>query len=162
MLQRRIDRIEQRCHRVRKPGIDWSLVTDAELDRLEGLAEQAAGFATKTAFPASLAADGPDLAARHHPAAGQGAGRIRQEQVGPAVVFMSGAAGASRTAGRFVVIVPESWSAEALHAYDPTSQAGDVAWKEGLIGQETGEVVDLADSSVIKLLEIREHVGGPL
>ncbi len=63
--------------------------------------------------------------------------------------------------GRIVVIFLESWSAAAQVAYDAACLAGDTGRQAAIISQETSEVVDLTDGSVITVIEIRERVDGP-
>jgi len=54
-----------------------------------------------------------------------------------------------------VVIFPESWSAAAQVAYDAAGLAGDTGRQAAIIAQETGEVVNFDDGSVIKVIEAR-------
>lgn len=63
--------------------------------------------------------------------------------------------------GRIVMIFPEDWSPEAQTAYDEASLAGEPERRAAIILQETGEVVDFDDGSVIKLIEIRPAGYGP-
>lgn len=57
--------------------------------------------------------------------------------------------------GRIVMICPEDWSSEAQLAYDEASLAGDTDRRAAIIFQETGEVMNFGDGSVIKLIEVR-------
>ncbi len=63
--------------------------------------------------------------------------------------------------GRIVTIFPEVWSAEAQAAYDQASLAGDTERRATIILQETGQVVNFGDGSLIKLIEIRTADYGP-
>lgn len=63
--------------------------------------------------------------------------------------------------GRIVVVFPESWSAAAQAAYDAAGLAGDTGRQAVIIAQETGDVVNFDDGSVITVIEIRERVDGP-
>jgi len=105
-LLRRLATLETACVGAsRRDGrIDWSRVTDAELDRLDRLAPS------------------PGLE-------------------------------------RIVVIVPASWSLEAHDAYDTACWAGDNARQAAIIAEETGELLNLRDGSVIA--DIVEVGGGP-
>ncbi len=63
--------------------------------------------------------------------------------------------------GRIVTIFPEDWSAEAQAAYAAAVLAGDTEQQDAIIVQETGEVVNVDDGSVIKVIEIRPADYGP-
>ncbi len=63
--------------------------------------------------------------------------------------------------GRIVTIFPEDWSAEAQAGYDEATLAGDTGRQAALILQETGEIVNFGDGSVIKIIEIRTADYGP-
>lgn len=66
------------------------------------------------------------------------------------------------TLRRIVVIHPEDWSVDAQVAYDAAALAGDTERQEAIILQETGEVVNFGDGSVIKVIEIRTADYGPV
>ncbi len=68
---------------------------------------------------------------------------------------------ASRRRWRIVTIFPEDWSAEAQAAYAAAVLAGDTERQDAIIVQETGEVVNVDDGSVIKVIEIRPADYGP-
>ncbi len=57
--------------------------------------------------------------------------------------------------GRIVTIFPEDWPAEVQVAYNQASLAGDPERQAAIILQQTGEIVNFSDGSVIKLIEIR-------
>lgn len=63
--------------------------------------------------------------------------------------------------GRIVTIFPEDWPVKAQEAYDEASLAGDTERHAMIILQETGEVVNFDDGSVVKVLEIRPADYGP-
>lgn len=62
---------------------------------------------------------------------------------------------ASRRRGRIVTIFPDDWSAEAQAAHAAAVLAGDTERQDAIIFQETGEVVNVDDGSVVKVIEIR-------
>lgn len=63
--------------------------------------------------------------------------------------------------GRIVTIFPEEWSAEAQVNYDEAVLTGDTERQAAIILQETGEAVDFADGSVVKVIEVRTASYGP-
>jgi len=63
--------------------------------------------------------------------------------------------------GRIVVIYPVSWSSHSQAEDDAACLAGDTARQAAIIAQETIEVLDLGEGSVITMIEIRERVDGP-
>lgn len=68
---------------------------------------------------------------------------------------------ASIRRGRIVTIFPEDWSTEAQAAYDAAVLAGDTERQDAIIVQETGEVINVGDGSMVKVIEIRPADYGP-
>ncbi len=54
-----------------------------------------------------------------------------------------------------MVIFPENWTPAAQEAYDQASLMGDSDRQAAIILQETEEVVNFDDGSLVKLIEVR-------